>query len=127
MILKIILVGVAVCLINIILKKHLSEFILPVEIVFISFSLVLLIDALQGVSDTVSEYFDLIENGDEILTSLIKGMSICLLAKFSSDICIENGNKLVADIIEFSGRIALTVIALPYFESVISIALAFLK
>lgn len=127
MLYKIVLVGVVVCFINILIKKYFSEFVLPIEIVFLSLSVVLLIDTAGEIFGTVSEYFNEIEFGEEIFSSVIKGMGICLLTKFSADICSQNGNKLVADVIEFSGRIMLTVIALPYIESIISIALAFVK
>lgn len=127
MIFKIALAGIAVCFINILLKKYLSEFVLPVEIIYISLTLVLLLDVFKDISGIVSDYFESVKYGGEILTTVIKGMGICLLSKFSSDICSENGSKTVADIIEFSGRIMLMALALPYIESVIGVALAFIK
>lgn len=127
MIIKIALAGLAVCIINILLRKYMNEFILPVEIVYITLVLVLLTDTVKEISSTFTELFTSVKYGDEVLTSIIKGMGICLLTKFSSDICAENGNKAVADVIEFSGRIMLCVISLPYIEAVINVAQAFLK
>ncbi|MBQ9914079.1 MAG: hypothetical protein IJO73_07610 [Clostridia bacterium] len=49
------------------------------------------------------------------------------MSKFSSDICEENGNKMIADVIEFAGRILLAVIAAPYIELIMNIAAAFIK
>lgn len=127
MLYKIVLTGIIVCFLNIFIKKHLSEVVLPIEIVFLSLAVVLLIDTAGEIFGKVSHFFNEIEYGEEIFSSVIKGMGICLLTKFSADICTENGNKLVADVIEFSGRIMLAAIALPYIETIIGIALAFVK
>ncbi len=124
---KIALIGIAVCLVSAALKKYSGEFILPIEIVYVCFALVVLLDIFNEITDTLSDFFSTVSYGEEVLSSVIKGMGICLLTKFSSDICLENGNKLVADVVEFSGRIVLMAIALPYIEAVISVALAFLK
>ncbi len=127
MIFKIAFVGIAVCLISTLLKKYLNEFVLPVEILYISFATIMLIDVFKEILGVVYEHFTTLENGEEIISSVIKAMGICLITKFSSDVCNENGNKLVASVIEFSGRILLAVIALPYIESVINVAVAYLE
>lgn len=67
------------------------------------------------------------EYGEEILTSAVKGTVICIITKFSSDICAESGNKTIADAVEFAGRIMLTVIAVPYIKMIMNTALAFIK
>ncbi len=127
MLLKVVFAGLAVCLVNIFLKNKMSEFVLPTEIVFLAVSAALLIEYFKGIFLGLSEVVGKTEYGDEIFTSAVKGAAICLITKFSADICAESGNKLVADVIELTGRIMLTVIALPYIESIISIALAFVK
>lgn len=124
---KIVLTGIIICFLNVFVKKHLSEIVLPMEIVFLSLAVVLLVDTAGEIFGKISHYFNEIEYSEETFSSVIKGMGICLLTKFSADICTENGNKLVADVIEFSGRIMLAAVALPYFETIIGIALAFVK
>ncbi|MBE6774767.1 MAG: hypothetical protein E7543_01080 [Ruminococcaceae bacterium] len=127
MLIKIILVGITICLINIFLKKHLSELVLPVEIVFLAFSVSLCVEYIQNVFSGLTEILFRTQYGEEIFTSAVKGTGICLLSKFSSDICEENGNKMIADVIEFAGRILLAVIAAPYIELIMNIAAAFIK
>lgn len=127
MLIKIILIGLILCLLNVLLKKYLSEFVLPLEIVFLAFSASVCIEYLQSAFSELTDIFFRIEYGEEIFTSAIKGTGICLISKFSADICEENGNKTIADVIEFAGRILLAVIALPYIELIMNIALAFVK
>ena len=127
MLLKIVLVGIAVTLINIFLKKKMNEFVLPVEIVFLTFAVMLLAEYLRDIFSTLSGALSQTEYGEEIFTSAVKGAGICLITKFSSDISYESGSSLIGDVIELAGRLMLAVIAMPYIESLINIALAFLK
>lgn len=127
MLIRIILIGLVLCLLNIFLKKQMSEFVLPVEIVFLALAASVCIGHLKEIFSGLSEIFSGTEYGEEIFSSVIKGTGICLLTRFSSDICEENGNKLIADVIEFTGRILLAVIAAPYIELIMKIALAFAK
>ena len=122
---KIIFLGLAVCIMNIFLKKQQSEFILPMELVYLTVAVALSLEYLQKIFSDLSGFIDTTEYGSEILSSAIKGAGVCILTKFSSDICAENGNKLIADVIEFTGRVMLLIIAAPYVESVIRIAMAF--
>lgn len=127
MFIKVIVIGLAVCAVNIFLKKQASEFILPIEIVFFALTSAFLIDSLKSSISPLSEIMNDIRHGEEILSAVIKGSAVCLVTKFSADICQEGGNGLISDVIEFSGRIMLFIIALPYIESIMKTALAFLK
>ncbi len=127
MLIKIIFAGIVLCLINIFLKKQSNEFVLPVEIIFLTVSTWIITESFQDVFSGIYDIATQIEYGEEIIFSSVKGAGICLITKFSSDICVENGNRLVADVIEFTGRVTLSLIAVPYIESIMNIALSFLK
>lgn len=127
MFVKIIFAGLSLCIINIFLKKQLSEFVLPTEIIFLALTSALAVEYLKESFSYISVITDQIKNGEEVFSSAVKGAGICLVTKFSSDICIESGNKLIADIIDFTGRIMLLIIAVPYIESIIKTAFAFIK
>ncbi len=127
MLIKIIFIGLSICLLNIFLKKQLSEFVLPIEIVFLALAVSLCTEYLQNIFSEFSDALSGMEYGEEILTSAVKGSGICIITKFSSDVCAESGNKTIADAVEFTGRIMLAVIAIPYIESIMSTALAFIK
>lgn len=127
MFVKIIFAGLSLCIINIFLKKQLSEFVLPTEIIFLALTSALAVEYLKESFSYISVITDQIKYGEEVFSSAVKGAGICLVTKFSSDICIESGNKLIADIIDFTGRIMLLIIAVPYIESIIKTAFAFIK
>ncbi len=127
MFIKIIFTGLSLCIVNIFLKKQLSEFVLPTEIVFLAFATALAMECLQENFSYLSEIISQVKYGDEVFSSAIKGTGICLITKFSSDICKENGNRLIADVIEFTGRVMLLIIAVPYIESIMKTAFAFIK
>lgn len=127
MFVKIIFAGLSLCIINIFLKKQLSEFVLPTEIIFFALTSALAVEYLKESFSYISVITDQIKYGEEVFSSAVKGAGICLVTKFSSDICIESGNKLIADIIDFTGRIMLLIIAVPYIESIIKTAFAFIK
>ena len=127
MLLKIIFSGFAICIINIFLKKQLNEFVLPVEIVFLAVATMLVSEYVQEFFSKFSELLNGTEYGSEVISSAVKGAGICIVTKFSADICAESGNKVVADVIEFVGRIMLVAIAVPYFESIIRTALTFIE
>ena len=127
MLIKIIFLGLSVCLLNIFLKRQLSEFVLPVEIVFLALTVSLCCEYLQSIFGGFSDALSEMEYGEEILSSAAKGLGICVITKFSSDVCAESGNKTIADAVEFTGRMMLAVLAVPYIDSIMSTALAFIK
>ncbi len=127
MLIKIIFIGITLCLINVFLKKQSSEFVLPVEIIFLALSTSLIIGYIEKNLSWISEAIGQIQDGEEIFTSAVKGVCICLITKVSSDICTESGNRLIGDIIEFTGRLMLLIISAPYISSIINIAFAFVK
>ncbi len=127
MFIKIVFTGLSLCILNIFLKKQLSEFILPIEIVFLALATALVSDALRENFTFLTEIVSQTDYGEEVLSSAVKGAGICLITKFSSDVCNENGNRLISDVIEFTGRIMLLVIAMPYIEAIVKTAFAFVE
>ncbi len=127
MFIKIVFSGLSFCIINVILKRQLKEFVLPSEIVFLAMTTALAVDFLQDNFSYFSDMVSQTEYGEELFSSAVKGAGICLVTKLSSDISNESGNRLVSDVIEFTGRIMLLIVAMPYIESIMKTAFAFIK
>lgn len=53
---------------------------------------------------------------------LFKALGICFLAQFASDSCRDVGENALAGKIEFAGKIAIVITALPLFQAIITIA-----
>ena len=126
MIIKIAAVGIVVCITAVLLKNLRGEAVLLLEMAFAVITVIFLADKLFDASEKLRSFLGESETERVIFSALLKGALICLITKLSSDTAIDSGNRLVADIIDFSGRVLLLTIAFPFFESVIETATAFL-
>ena len=127
MFIKIIILGIIVCIINLLLKQHQSIFILPVNIIYITIVITLLFNELTDSLLDVAQLFQISKTGSKVLICLYKSASICILSKIATDICKESGNTVVSDMIDLGGRLVMLSIALPFIRSVIKTAVAFVK
>ena len=55
---------------------------------------------------------------------LLKSLGICFLVQFAADACRDAGEGSLAGKIEFAGRVAVAVLALPLFRAVIDLAVS---
>ena len=110
-------------LLSVTLKKTRPEFSLLLTLLS---GAVVLIYIFANVSGVLSEINDLISSGNfvgENLTALIKSLGITFAASFGADVCRDAGETSAANKIELGGKIAVLVICLPMFKSLLSIAL----
>ena len=56
--------------------------------------------------------------GGGYLLLVFKALGVCLLTQFSADACLDAGEKALASRVEFAGRIAVVLLALPLFEEI---------
>lgn len=127
MIVKIALIGICVCLMGIFLRQYNNSFVILLNM---AFAAVVMITVFNYSSESLSKLEDLFSFNsvtNKMLLCLLKAGMICILSKLSCDICRESGNKAVADIIELSSKIMLIIIALPYIESIFTVAKEFVK
>ena len=127
MMIKVILLGVCVCILNMFLKQHQSAFTVIVNVCFIAVVIVVLIDSLTDTIDNIKSFMNFSTTAGKMFICLYKGALICILSKISSDICKESGNAVVSDIIDLAGRIMLLIISFPFIESIIKTASAFIS
>lgn len=125
MILQIIALGLIVAILSTILREYKKEYVILLQIatacIVIVYVFNLCVDELAYIFDYLQEDTD----STQLFVILLKGSVICIITKLAADICKENGNVLVADIIELCGRIVIVLLSLPLLESVIKIALAY--
>ena len=55
---------------------------------------------------------------------LLKSLGVCFLVQFAGDACRDAGEPSLAGKIEFAGRVAVAVLALPLFGAVIDLAVS---
>lgn len=125
--LKIILFSVIICVMSVIIKRNCAELYLPFQI---GAAITVLIYIFSSTIDEIKTFFSFAESigdGYEIIKSLIKASLITIATKFGADICKENGNILVGDVIELGGKLMILVISVPYIITVIKLSAEFLK
>lgn len=127
MIVKITLMGICICIISLFLKQYNSSFVIIIDIAFAVIAVIFLVNSSSESVRELKELFAINSATSKITVCLYKAGFICILSKLAGDICNECGSKVIADIIDLSGKIMLLFIALPYIESIIRTAATFVK
>ena len=127
MVIKIVLLGICVSLINLFLNQYQKSFVTIVNIVYIVIVVLMVIDNILDAVQSITDLLSVSSGVNKMFICLYKSAGICILTKIASDICKESGNTVVSDMIDFGGRISLLVISLPFIESIIKTAAAFVK
>ena len=125
--LKIILFSVIICVMSVIIKRNCSELYLPFQIGTAITVLIYIFSSTINEIETFFSFAESIGDGYGIIKSLIKASLITVSTKFGCDICKENGNILVGDVIELGGKLMILVISVPYIITVIKLSAEFLK
>ena len=126
MIIKIISLALCVCVLNIILKDTHKTFALFINICFAIIVALFLLDYTAEFIDKIKDLFSVNSSSGKMFNCLFKGALICVLTKISADICKESGNTVISDIVDIAGRVVLLLIALPFVESIVKTATAFI-
>ena len=126
MIVRISLLGIAVCILSVLLKNWLKEAVLPLQLSFAVIAIAAIFKSFADIIEGLWDYIGDSEYGSAMFPALIKGALICTVAKLSSDAAKDSGNGLVADIIDLTGRIMLISLGFPFVENVIKTAASFL-
>lgn len=103
------------------LKKYAPEI---SALIAVAAGLIILVFVLTKLLPSINTMADLLENTavpTEYLTVLLKAVGISLGVKFTSDTCKDMGQNSIAAKVEFSGRVAILLSALPLFEDVAEI------
>ncbi len=125
MIIKIILVGLCVCVLCVVLKQYSSSFVVLAEVCFAAIVAVVIFNKASEAFNRFYEIYSLNSVSDKLFKCLIKGALVCIITKIACDISSDSGNKTVSDIIELSGRVVLLALAMPFIESIIKTAVSF--
>ena len=110
-------------MLSVMLKKTRPEFSLLLTLLS---GAVVLIYIFTNVSGVLNEINELISRGNFVgddLKALIKSLGITFAASFGADVCRDAGENSAANKIELGGKIAVLVLCLPMFKSLLLIAL----
>ena len=125
MVAKIIFLGICVCIISLFLKQYKGEYVVILNIVFVISAILLIFDSAYDFIINIIDSLNISSSESKMLNCLLKSATVCILSKLASDIAKESGNTVVSDMIDLGGRIMILIISLPFIESIIKTAAAF--
>ena len=115
------LIGLSIvsCIVVIVVKQYKPEFALITTIAAGSVILFMLLGRFTSVFNELKLISESAGIKSEYMEVMLKGLGICYLTQFSSDICNDFGQSSLASKIELCGKITLAVLSIPLLNSLI--------
>ena len=120
-ILSVVGLGLTGALLGIIIRQYKPEFSIYVSLTVGIIILGALIGLISPVIDTITELTDAVNLNDIYGSVLLKALAICYITQLASDCCSDAGEKAIASKLEMAGKIAIVVISLPLFQSLVNV------
>lgn len=124
---KIIGVAFVTAITSVILKPNKPELSFAVTVTGIIVVLTFLIDGMQTTIAAFAAIAEVtgVENG--LLKILLKIVGVGYLTEFAAGVLTDFGNQSIADKVALGGKITIITLAIPVFESVLSLVKTFLQ
>lgn len=123
----IILMCLISCIISILLKQYLKEQSLILIIATVVIIIAKSLESFLPVVEKMKELFSVINIESDYYNILLKSLAISYISKISESICKDCNENSLAILIQTSGRITMTALALPMFIDIIKILSGVLK
>lgn len=126
MLTKIICIGLVTVIVSSIIKQYRADISLLVNICG---SMLIVMIAVSGVSDIIDSMIQISENisiSSDVISPIVKVLSIGYITEFSADIADDAGNKSISSKILFGGKIAICVVAVPIVINMLNAILSLL-
>ena len=126
-VIKLVGLGILICVISILVKQIKPEFTIFVIIIG---SIILLINILNCFTDIFTAFNSILEKTNidtKLFGLLIKIIGVGYLIEFGASVCIDSGNSAIADKIILGGKIIIFTMAIPIITSLFNIILDLLK
>lgn len=120
-------IGIVAALLSVILKQYKPEMGMAVSLVTGIAILLAAISVIKPVISTITQLVDIAELDKSYASVLIKALAICYITQLSSDCCKDAGESAIATKLQFAGKIAVIVVAMPMFTSLSNIVISLLN
>lgn len=124
---KIAAIGVIAALLIVFLRESKPEIALIVSLAAGALILSFVVDYLVEVFRVFEILMEKSGIDKELIGAVIKIVGIGYITEFAADICLDSGNKAIADKIQFGGKVLILVISLPLLNAMIDIILSLLQ
>ena len=109
------------------LRQYKPEFALPVEICAAVLIIALLLPTVTEILDSLRNMIELSGMDIRYFTLLAKAVGITVIVQLTADACRDSGESALAHKVEFAGRAAVIVLALPMLTTVADFAIGLIK
>ena len=113
--------GITAAALSAVIRKYNGEYSLFISLAASLLILGAVITALSPLLDLINELTEASGADSGYIAVLLKALAVCYITQLASDCCRDSGESAVAGKIEFAGKIAVLLIAVPLFESILGI------
>ncbi|MEL4106213.1 stage III sporulation AC/AD family protein [Oscillospiraceae bacterium WX1] len=117
---KVAAIAVAGTVLALVIRKNSPELALMLTVSLALVALYLAFDTIKSVTDFVLSLSDMALISPAVLSIVFKAVGISIITKLSADVCRDAGQSSVASGVELAGSFAALYLALPLFETVIT-------
>lgn len=93
-------------------------------IVSLAASVVILLAVITSISpliELIKELADEAGTQTEHIAVLLKALAVCIITRLASEVCRDSGEGAIASKVEFAGRTAVLLVAVPLFREILEI------
>ena len=111
----------------VLLKQYKEEYAMLSALACSVLIFLMVLQQLSPVVSSLNELLNLSAVGGIYTKSLLKALGICYIVQLASDSCKDAGQASIAGKVEFAGKAAILVIALPLFQNLASAAVRLIR
>lgn len=92
--------------------------------------IIILVSVLSKISPLIGEINELISLSGldpQYAEILLKTIGVCMIGKFTSEFCNDNGYSSLGSKVEFASKISVILISLPLYQTILSTALKLIQ
>jgi stage III sporulation protein AD len=113
--------GLVAAVLSIILRQYNREFGLYIPLIAGTIILIAVIVAMRPALDTVNNLMSAAGMNNIYGQTLLKGLAVCYLTQLATDACKDAGETAIAGKLELAGKIAIVLLSLPLFNSLVEL------
>lgn len=119
-----VIIGIALIamILCVLLKGYRPEYSVFLSLTVGILILLMTLDALVPVMETLTELIEISGQGREAFTILLKALGVCFITQLASDACKDAGEGAIASKVELAGKVVILLLAMPLFEQIIGVA-----
>ncbi|MCL2693944.1 MAG: stage III sporulation protein AC/AD protein family [Oscillospiraceae bacterium] len=113
--------GIVAAVLSVILRQQNREFGIYIPLIAGTLILAAAVTAMRPAIDTVRNLIESTGMNNIYGQTLLKALAICYLTQLTADACKDAGETAIAGKVELAGKIAVVLLSLPLFNSLVQL------